>query len=132
LFRHSDFPLPNVAGLVRFGPSAAFQTSNINKRIERMEQHSSSGIGGLIGGLIGLLVAVGIYVFVCYCLKLICVKAGHEPGVLIWIPIVQIVPLLTVAKLPIWFIILLLIPLVGFVVSVIMWVKICQARGKSG
>ena len=97
-----------------------------------MEQSSSSGIGGLIGGLIGFVVAVGIYVFVCYCLKLICEKAGHQPGVLIWIPIVQGIPLLTVAKLPIWFIILFFIPVVGFVVGIVMWVKICQARGKSG
>ena len=36
------------------------------------------------------------------------------------------------AKLPIWFIILLLIPLVNIVVGIVMWVKICQARGKPG
>jgi len=97
-----------------------------------MDRESSSGIGGLIGGLIGLVVAVGVYVFACYCLKLICEKAGHQPGVLIWIPLVQAIPLLTVAKLPIWFIILFFIPVVGFVVAIVMWVKICQARGKSG
>jgi hypothetical protein len=98
-----------------------------------MEQHSSSGgIGGLLAGLVGLVVAVGLYVFVCYCLKLICEKAGHPPGVLIWIPIVQFVPLLTVAKLPVWFIILLLIPVVNLVITIVMWVKICQARGKPG
>ena len=97
-----------------------------------MEQDSSSGIGGLIGGLVGFVLMVGIYIFVCYCLKLICEKAGHQPGVLIWIPIVQIVPLLTVAKLPIWFIILFLIPLVNIVVTIVMWVKICPARGKPG
>ncbi len=97
-----------------------------------MEESSSSGIGGLIGGLVALVFFIGVYVFFCYCLKLICEKAGHQPGVLIWIPIVQLVPLLTVAGLPIWFIILLLIPIVGFVVYIVMWVKICQARGKSG
>ena len=97
-----------------------------------MEQSSSSGIGGLIGGLIAFVFAVGIYVFFCYCAKVICEKAGHQPGVLIWIPIVQAIPLLTVAKLPIWFIILFFIPVVGFIVTIVMWVKICQARGKSG
>jgi hypothetical protein len=97
-----------------------------------MEQSSSSGIGGLIGGLVGFVLAVGIYIFVCYCLKLICEKAGHQPGVLIWIPIANFIPLLTVAKLPLWFIILFLIPLVNLVVAIVMWVKICQARGKPG
>ena len=98
-----------------------------------MEQDSSSGgIAGLLGGLVGLVLMVGVYVFVCFCLKLICEKAGHPPGVLIWIPIVQLVPLLTVAKLPLWLIILFLIPLVNLVVAIVMWVKICQARGKPG
>lgn len=97
-----------------------------------MEHSSSSTLGGLIGGLIAFVFAVGIYVFVCYCAKVICEKAGHQPGVLIWIPIANLIPLLTVAKLPIWFIILLLIPLVNVVVGIIMWVKICQARGKPG
>lgn len=94
--------------------------------------NSSSWIGALFGSAVGLIVMVGIYVFVCYCLKIICEKAGHQPGVLIWIPVANLVPLLTVAKLPLWFIILFLIPLVNFVVGIILWVKICQARGKSG
>ena len=51
---------------------------------------------------------------------------------LIWIPIVNIIPLLTVAKLPLWWIILFLIPIVGFIVPIVLLVKICQARGKSG
>jgi hypothetical protein len=97
-----------------------------------MEESSSSVLGGLIGGLVGLVVSVGLYVFFCYCGKLICEKAGHQPGVLIWIPIANLIPLLTVAKLPLWFIILFLIPFVNLVCFIIMWVKICQARGKPG
>lgn len=97
-----------------------------------MESNHSGGIMGLAGSLIGLVVFLGVYVFICYCLRLICVKAGHEPGVLIWIPILQIIPLLTAAQMPLWYIILMLIPLVGFVVLIMLWVKLCQARGKSG
>jgi uncharacterized membrane protein YhaH (DUF805 family) len=94
--------------------------------------NSSSWIGALFGSAVGLIVMVGLYVFYCYCLKLICEKAGHHPGALIWIPIAQFIPLLTVAKLPLWFIILLLIPPISVIVGVVMFVKICQARGKSG
>ena len=97
-----------------------------------MEQDSSSGIGGLIAGLVGFVFAVGIYIFACYCLKVICEKTGHQPGVLIWIPIANLIPLLTVAKLPIWFIILFFIPLVNLIVAIVLWVKICQARNKPG
>ncbi|MBC8001312.1 MAG: hypothetical protein H7X97_01875 [Opitutaceae bacterium] len=86
----------------------------------------------MVAILVGLAVFVGLYVFICYCLKLICEKAGESPGVLIWIPIVQLVPLLNVAKMPTWYIILFLIPIVNLIVGIIMWVKICQARNKPG
>ena len=44
----------------------------------------------------------------------------------------QLVPLLQAAKMPVWMIILFLIPAGEHVISMMMWVKICQARGKSG
>ena len=45
----------------------------------------------------------------------------------------NLIPLLQVAKMPVWMIILFLVPLVNLVVvGIMMWVKICQARGKSG
>ena len=31
----------------------------------------------------------------------------------------------------VWMIILFIIPVVGLIVTIIMWLKICQARGKS-
>ena len=100
-----------------------------------MEELHSSSLGlslGLVGILIALVVFVGFYVFTCYCFKLICEKAGESPGALIWIPIVNIIPLLNVAKMPTWYIILFFIPLVNLIVGIIMWVKVCEARGKPG
>lgn len=97
-----------------------------------MEQDSSTVVASPIAIGLGVIVAIGLYVFICHCLKLICRKAGHEPGALIWIPIVNLIPLLTVAKLPVWLIIAFLIPVVNVIVSIVMWVKICQALGKSG
>ncbi len=78
-----------------------------------------------------LLVALALYVFTCFCLKLICEKCGVNPGVLIWIPIVQILPLLQVAGMAPWMLILFLIPFVNFVIGIMLWAKICAARGKS-
>jgi hypothetical protein len=82
--------------------------------------------------LLEFVIALAAYVFFCFCAKRICEKCGVTPGILIWIPIVQIIPLLQVAKMPVWMMILLFVPLVNLVVLVMMWVKICQARGKSG
>jgi hypothetical protein len=86
---------------------------------------------GLVSILFILLIALGFYLFFCYCCKRICEKTGHNPGVLIWIPIVNILPLLRVAGMAEWMILLFFVPLVNLVIAIMMWVKICQARGKS-
>lgn len=87
---------------------------------------------GLLAILVFLCIGVVFYIFFCFCGKRICEKCGVTPGVLIWIPIVQLVPLLQVAKLPVWMIILFFVPPVNIVVGFMMWSKICVARGKSG
>ena len=77
-------------------------------------------------------IALLVYLFFCYCLKCIVEKCGTTPGILIWIPILQIIRLLQAGGLPLWFLILFFIPIVNIIASIYMWVKICQARGKSG
>jgi hypothetical protein len=84
------------------------------------------------GGVLGLLaLALGLYVFTSYCLKRICLKAGADPGVLIWIPIAQMVPLLRVAQLPALLVLLLFVPIVNFVFILVLWAKVSSALGKS-
>ncbi len=87
---------------------------------------------GIVAVLVLLVISLTFYVFFCFCCKRICEKCGKDPGVLIWIPIVNLVPLLELAGLPVWMIILFFIPLVNIVMGVLMWAKICVARGKSG
>ena len=41
-----------------------------------------------------LLIVLAFYVFFCFCAKRICEKCGVNPGILIWIPIANLVPLL--------------------------------------
>lgn len=86
-------------------------------------------------GLASLLIVLGglfaFYFLLCYCLKRICEKCGTEPGVLVWIPILNLVRMLQVAGLSGWLFFLFFIPVVNIVASIVMWAKICQARGKS-
>jgi hypothetical protein len=55
--------------------------------------------------LIGLLVAgFLIYLFFCFCLRLIVRKTGTEAGLLIWLPILQLIPMLRAAGMSmVWF-----------------------------
>ena len=100
-----------------------------------MDNHAG-GVAQMLVGLVLILAilvfALAVYIFICFCYKRICEKCGVTPGILIWIPIAQLVPMLQAAQMPLWMIVLLLIPFVNLIFFVVLWVKICRARGKSG
>jgi hypothetical protein len=87
---------------------------------------------GIVALLAVLFFALVVHLFFAFCLKRICEKCGHEPGILIWIPIANLIPQLTAAKLPIWMIVFLLIPVVNFFGFIFLFWKLCEARGKPG
>ncbi len=81
--------------------------------------------------LAGILAAVGIiYLLWCACLKLICVNAGSKAGFMIWIPVLQMFPLLRAAQMSAWWFVAFLIPFVGVVAHIVWCVKISRACGK--
>jgi len=58
-------------------------------------------------------------------------KAG-QPGWAILIPIYNIIVMLKVVNKPIWWLVLLLIPLVNFIIMIILMVELAKVFGKSG
>jgi len=83
-----------------------------------------------MAGLIALLVIVALYCYIAYSLFVIAKKTNTQNPWLAWIPIANIFLMLMIAKKPLWWFLLLLIPLVNIVVSVIIWMKIAEAVGK--
>jgi hypothetical protein len=76
-------------------------------------------------------VLLGLYLFQCYCCMLICAKAGSEPGPLVWVPLLQIIPLLKAAEMSAWWFLGFLVPGVNLVVQIMWCIKITASRGKS-
>jgi len=72
-----------------------------------------------------------LYLFTCYCLKLICVKTGNDPGFLIWLPILQMIPLLRAASMSGWCFLGLFVPVVNLIIQIVWCFKIVEARRKS-
>ena len=72
-----------------------------------------------------------LYLFGCFCLKLICEKAGHEPGVLVWLPLLQAIPAFRAAGMSGWWFLALFVPLLNLVAHILWCFKITSARGKS-
>ena len=83
-------------------------------------------------GLIGFIFIcfLAIYVYMALALQTIAQKTNTENGWFAWIPIANIILMLTIAKKPIWWIVLFLIPLVSIVMFILVWMGIAEARNK--
>ena len=96
-------------------------------------QEDISGSGGLLAagcgaimGLVWLLVAVAVIAG----LWKVFVKAG-KPGWAAIVPIYNIIVMLEIVGKPIWWIVLMLIPIVNIVVAVIISIALAEKFGKS-
>lgn len=85
------------------------------------------GLRVVVLGVAGLL---GLYLFHCYCCMLICLKCGKPPGLWIWLPLLQILPLLHAAGMSLWWFLGFIIPGVNVVAYVVWCFRITQARRK--
>lgn len=81
---------------------------------------------GVLGGLI-----LG-YLFMCLCFQKICVNAGSNPGALVWLPILQIFPLLRAARIPAWWFVISFIPVLNILLHILWSIRIVKACGKGG
>jgi hypothetical protein len=70
------------------------------------------------------------YVYHALAIQTIATKTNTENAWFAWIPILNIILMINIAKKPIWWIILCLIPLVNIVIFVILWMGAAEARNK--
>ena len=101
-----------------------------------LAQDSSSSDGTMpalfAGGMLlfFLIFAAVFYVYFALALSTIATKTNTENAWLAWIPIANLILMLNVAKKPIWWIVLFIIPIVNIVISIILWMAVAEARGK--
>ena len=77
-----------------------------------------------------LVTCAAIYIYMALALQTIATKTSTANPWLAWIPIANIVLMLSIAKKPMWWIVLFLIPLVNIGVAVVVWMAVAEARGK--
>lgn len=77
-----------------------------------------------------LLVALAAYVYMALALSTIAQKTSTENGWLAWIPVANLILMLNIARKPIWWIVLFLIPIVSIIILIIVWMGIAEARNK--
>jgi len=76
-------------------------------------------------------VSLAVHLFFSFCCLLICRKAGTEPGILIWLPVLQLIPMLRAAGMSAAWFFAFLVPVLNVVAQILWFVKIVEARGKS-
>jgi hypothetical protein len=77
-----------------------------------------------------LILLIVFYVYFAICLQVLAKKTDTPNGWLAWIPVANIFLMIQIAQKPLWWFILLLIPIVNIVIGVILWMKIAERRGK--
>lgn len=77
-----------------------------------------------------LIIFIALYAYAAFCFQTIAKKTGTENGWFAWVPILNVYLMCKIAGKSGWWILLLLIPLVGIVISIILWMEIAKARQK--
>jgi hypothetical protein len=98
-----------------------------------LAQSSDDRVPAALSGAIILFIVVfglAIYVYISLAFQTIATKTGTPNAWLAWIPLINLILILNVAKKPLWWFLLFLIPLVNIVIAVIVWMAVAEARGK--
>lgn len=77
-----------------------------------------------------LVLTIVFYIYFAICLQTLAKKTDAPNGWLAWIPVANIFLMIQIAQKPLWWFILLLIPIVNIVIGIILWMKIAERRGK--
>lgn len=87
---------------------------------------------GVLAGFLGMILLFGgaVYVYMALALMTIANKTNTQNAWLAWIPIANIILMLNIARKPLWWILLMLLPLVNLVIAILVWMAIAEARHK--
>lgn len=97
--------------------------------------HEAAGLFALAGGifLMVIILVIILYVIVAISLMRIAKRTNTENAWFAWIPILNLILMLQIARRPMWWLIFFLIPfinIVGIVLQFVIWVDIAKRLGK--
>jgi len=93
---------------------------------------AAAGMAVFLGGFILFMLVLFLvfYVFYAICLMKIAKRTGTANGWFAWIPILNVILMLQIAKKPIWWIILFIIPFANIIVMILVWMGIAKELKK--
>ncbi|MFZ5391568.1 MAG: DUF5684 domain-containing protein [Patescibacteria group bacterium] len=99
--------------------------------LANMQDANAAALAGVMS-LVSLIASLVIYVYFALCLTNIAKKTNTPDGWWGWVPILNFFLMVKIADKQWWWVLLFLVPLVNVIMMVIVWMKICEKRGKPG
>jgi hypothetical protein len=113
--------IPNISEKIK--PFEASWQNNIQLGREKLNV-TPAMMWGAAGALLFL------YLFNCYCCHAICMKAKAPRSILVWLPGLQMIPLLRAAGMSAWWFLAFFVPLLSALAWVLWSLNIAKARDK--
>lgn len=105
-------------------------TNSYSGAIDFVGNPNDFGAAFALMGAIYLVVFLVAYVYSAICFVKIAKKAGVASEWWAWIPILNVLLMFKIARKPLWWIVLLIIPLVNIIVLILVWMAIAEAVHK--
>lgn len=122
-----------LSALSLLGLSVTLIAGLMSASVALAQSSDDAGPAAAVAGVMLLFVVVvglACYIYMSLALQTIATKTGTSDGWLAWIPIANVFLMLMIAKKPLWWFLLFLIPLVNIVIAIMVWMGIAEARGK--
>lgn len=79
---------------------------------------------------LGCIIGVFIYLYLSVCIYCLADKTGADNRWFAFLPILDAILLLDVAEMPLWWLLLLFIPVVNVIAAALIWMSVARVRGK--
>ena len=79
---------------------------------------------------VSLIVGIAGYLYLSVCIYFMAKKTGEENAWFAFVPILDIILLLSIADMPLWWLLLCFIPFVNIVAAAMIWMAVSRAMGK--
>ena len=119
-----------LAGLWLMGLLAVLvPTGVVMAQDDDMATAAVAGAAGVML-LVFFVIFAAMYVYFALAFSTIAKKTNTPNAWWAWVPILNIILMLNIAKKPVWWIVLFFIPIVSIVIAIIVFMGVAEARGK--
>jgi len=125
----SNLPHIDLSGVKRF--AADWRQNRKEKEAEIRAEIQAYFVANpmVVSTILGI--AAIVYIFLSIGFWMICRKTHTAPGPLVWVPFLQLIPLLRAANMPrVWFF-AYFVPIINIIPLIMLSIKIVKSRGKS-